>query len=84
MWIFRESACLTEFNMRANHLNKDAAHDSATLLAKPKVASENRIMLFGIKHYQTEAIFQDWDLGPVDAILIASDLSVSTCLADAT
>ena len=34
-------------------------------------------MLFGIKHDQTEADFSHKDLGPADAILIASDLSVS-------
>ena len=62
-------ASLTECNVRGNALDGD----SATLLAK--VAREKRVMIFGIKHNQTEAIFQG--LGPVDAILIASDLSVS-------
>ena len=38
------------------------------------------IMLFGVKHDQTKADFQTQRLGPVDAILIASDLSVSPSL----
>ena len=68
------STSLTECNVRDNKLDKE----SATLLAK--VAGEKRIMLFGIKHDQTEATFQDQALGPVDAILIASDLSFSASL----
>ena len=67
-------ASVTECNVRGNNL--DAT--SATLLAK--VTREKRIMLFGIKHHQTKADFQDQLLGPVDAILIASDLSVSSSL----
>ena len=67
-------ASLTECNVRGNKLDKE----SATLLAK--VASEKRITLFGIKHDQTEASFIRQGLGPVDAILIASDLSVSASL----
>ena len=68
------SASLTECNVRGNALDGD----SATLLAK--VAREKRVMLFGIKHNQTEAIFQGQGLGPVDAILIASDLAVSASI----
>ena len=67
-------ASVTECNVRGNELDAE----SATLLAK--VAREKRIMLFGIKHDQTEASFQACNLGPVDAILIASDLSVSAIL----
>ena len=45
-----------------------------------KVGTEKRIMLFGIKHDQTEANFKgDW-LGPIEVILIASDLTVSKSL----
>ena len=65
---------LTECNVRGNNLNTE----SATALAK--VATEKRVMLFGIKHDQTEADFKGQSLGPVDAILIASDLSVSSSL----
>jgi len=65
------NASVTECNVRGNSLDAE----SATLLAK--VAREKRIMLFGIKHDQTEANFQYVGLGPEEAILIASDLSVS-------
>ena len=65
------SASVTECNVRGNQLDAE----SATLLAK--VAQEKRIMLFGIKHDQTEANFQSQGLGPVSAILLASDLLVS-------
>ena len=37
-------------------------------------------MLFGIKHDQTEVDFGQQGLSPVDAILLASDLSVSASL----
>ena len=70
------TASVTECNVRGNKLDKE----SATLLAK--VAREKRIMLFGIKHDQTEADFQRQGLGPVDAILIASDLSVSASVTE--
>ena len=68
------NASLTECNVRGNNLDSD----SATLLAK--VGTQKRIMLFGIKHDQTEADFSNKSLGPVDAILIASDLAVSASL----
>ena len=67
-------ASLTECNVRFNELDSE----SATLLSK--VATEKRIMLFGIKHDQAEASFQNEYLGPAAAILIASDLSVSASL----
>ena len=70
------TASLTECNVRRNNLDEE----SATLLAK--AASQKRIMLFGIKHDQTEADFQHQSLGPVDAILIASDLSVSASVTE--
>jgi len=71
-------ASLTECNVRGNNLDKE----SATLLAK--VATEKRIMLFGIKHDQKEADFsgQRPPLGPVDAILIANDLAVSASVTE--
>ena len=68
------TASLTECDVRSNNLNKE----SATLLAKN--ASEKRIMLFGIKHDQTEADLRYQGLGPEDAILIASDLTVSASI----
>ena len=68
------SASLTECNVRGNTLDGN----SATLLAK--IAREKRVMLFGIKHNQSEANFTRQGLGPVDAILIASDLAVSASL----
>jgi Ran GTPase-activating protein (RanGAP) involved in mRNA processing and transport len=68
------SSVLTECCVRGNHL--DVA--SATALAT--IAKEKRVMLFGIKHDQTEADFSGERLGPADAILIASDLSISGAL----
>ena len=65
---------LTECNVRDNNL--DAT--SATLLTK--VAREKSIMLFGIKHGQVEADLSKQHLGLADAILIASDLSVTPSL----
>ena len=71
----RVSAVLTECNVRRNKLDSE----SANVLAK--VATEKRVMLFGsIKHDQTVADFSSKGLGPVDAVLIASDLRVSTVL----
>ena len=66
------SASLTECNVRGNQLDGE----SATLLSK--VAREKCVMLFGIKHDQTKVDFTSQGLSPVDAILLASDLSVST------
>jgi len=65
---------LTECNMRGNNF------DTVSATALAKVASEKRVMLFGIKHDQTEAIFCNEGLGPIDAILIASDIQVSEVL----
>merc|ERR1712070_846799 len=70
----RDSASLTECNVRGNNLDAE----SATLLAK--VGTEKRITLCGMKHDQTEANFAQQRLGPVDAILIASDLLVCSSL----
>merc|ERR1712137_484751 len=67
---------LTECNVRGNKFDTE----SATALAK--AATEKRVMLFGIKHDQTEANFGGQRLGPVDAILIASDLRVSRVLTE--
>ena len=64
----------SECNVRSTNLDVE----SAKLLAK--VATEKRVMLFGIKHDQKEADFSSEHLGPVDAILVASDLAVSGSL----
>ena len=68
------AAELTECNVRGNKLD----NVSATALAK--ISAPKGIMLFGIKHGQKEASFHNQGLGPVDAILIANDLLVSTSL----
>jgi len=67
-------AVLTECNVRGNNLNNESAN------ALAKVATEKRVMLFGIKQDQTEADFSSQGLGPVDAVLVASDLRVSAVL----
>jgi Ran GTPase-activating protein (RanGAP) involved in mRNA processing and transport len=59
---------LTECNVSDNNLDIE----SAQMLAK--IGTEKRIALFGIKRDQKVADFQNKGLGPVDAILIASDL----------
>ena len=61
-------------NVRGNKIDVD----SAKLLAK--VATQKRVMLFGIEHDQQKADFSRQSLGPADAILIASDVSVSGAL----
>eukprot|EP00966_Prymnesium_polylepis_P258649 5974101-Prymnesium_polylepis.1 len=67
----RVSQCsLTQCNVRGNKLNVE----SAKLLAK--VATEKRVMLFGITHDQTGASFRGEGLTPPDAVLIANDISV--------
>ena len=68
------NAVLTECNVRGNKLDSESAH------ALAKVATEKGIMIFGTKHDQKEASFVNQGLGPVDAILIASDLRVSAVL----
>lgn len=65
------TAVMTECNVCGNRIDTESAR------ALAKVATEKRIMLFGIKHDQKEANFNNHGLGPVDAILIASDLMVS-------
>ena len=65
---------LTECNVRGNQLDAEAAK----MLAK--VGTERRIMLFGIKHDQTEANFSNQGLRAVDALQIASDLRVRAAL----
>ena len=72
----RATGSLTECNVRGNRLDKE----SATVLAT--VATEKRVMLFGIKHDQKEANFSDQGLRPADAILIANDLTVSASLTE--
>ena len=72
--IVKFSAVLTECNVRGNSLDSESAHTLA------KVATEKRIMLFGIKHNQTEANFRNNGLGAVDAVLISNDISVSRSL----
>ena len=68
------SLSLTECTVRGNDLDIT----SAKLLAK--LATEKRVMLFGIKHHQTEADFRGKGLKPPDAVLIANDISVSRSL----
>ena len=70
----RVSRSLTECNVRGNALDVE----SAKLLAK--VATEKRVMLFGITHDQRVADFQGKYLKPPDAVLIANDISVSRSL----
>ena len=70
----RVSHSLTECNVRGNALDVE----SAKLLAK--VATEKRVMLFGITHDQRVADFQGKYLKPPDAVLIANDISVSRSL----
>ena len=70
----RISGSLTECNVHGNQLDVQSAKELA------KVATEKRVMLFGIKHDQTAADFRDKRLYPPDAILIANDLSVSHSL----
>ena len=70
----RVSRSLTECNVRGNQLDVKSA------MALAKVATEKRVMLFGIKHDQTEAYFLNKGLGAVDAVLIANDISVSRSL----
>ena len=65
------NAVLTECSVRGNNLDNESAN------ALAKVATEKRVMLFGIKQDQTEAAFSSQGLGPVDAVLVASDLRVS-------
>ena len=65
---------LTECNVRGNNLNVELAKKLA------KIATEKRVMLFGIKHDQTEVDFRNKGLGLPDAILIANDISVSGSL----
>ena len=68
------SGTLTECNVRGNQLDVESA------MALAKVATEKRVMLFGIKHDQTEAYFLNKGLGAVDAVLIANDICVSRSL----
>ena len=70
----RGAKVLTECNVRGNHLDSESAH------ALAKVAAVRGIMLFGTTHDQKFADFNGKGLGPVDAILIASDLWVSKTL----
>ena len=52
--------------------------NSITLLAS--TATQKRVMLFGTKHQQTSAEFPEASLSANDAILIASDVSVTKAL----
>ena len=65
---------LTECNVCYNDLDREAAASLA------RIGTERRIMLCGIRHNQTEASFSAKELGPEDALLVASDLSVSSSL----
>ena len=58
--------------MRGNNFDQESAK------ALAKIGTEKGIMLFGIKWDQKEADFQGQGLGPVDAILLASDLANSS------
>ena len=70
----RDSRSLTECSVRGNQLNVESA------MALAKVATERRVMLFGITHDQIEADLQGKDLKAPDAVLIANDISVSHSL----
>ena len=63
-----------ECNVRGNQLDVQSAKELA------KVATEKRVMLFGIKHDQAEADFRGKGLKLPDAVLIANDISVSRSL----
>ena len=65
---------LVECNVRGHKLDNKLAK----MLAK--IGIEKGIMLFGIKRDQKEANLSDQNLGPVDAILFASDLRVNALL----
>ena len=67
---------LTECNISNNNLDLK----SAKLLAE--VAAERHIMLFGIKFDQEVADLSSRELGPVDAVLIASDMAISSSLTE--
>jgi len=70
----RLSTSLTTCNLTRNQFDGD----SAFMLAK--LGTEKRIMLSGIDHDQTSADFHNQNLGPVDAVLIESDLRLSASL----
>ena len=62
---------LTEINIRGHKLDRDSA------LALAKVATEKRVVLFGLSTSQGSAIsLSGKKLQPVDTILIASDVAV--------
>ena len=62
------NSLISECNVRGNNFDME----SANVLAK--IGTEKGIMLFGIKRDQKEADFRNQGLGPVDAILLATDL----------
>ena len=70
------SASLTMTNLLKNNLDKE----SATMLTK--IAAEKKISLCGIGPDQTSAKFSEQGLGPIDSILIASDLGVRASLTE--
>ena len=70
-----QTNALTECNLLNNGLLDT---ESATILAK--LGTERGIMLSGIKRDQQEADFRELGLKPADAILIASDLTVTHTL----
>jgi hypothetical protein len=65
------NSALTSLNLLRNNL------DTASANALAEVAKTKRISLCGIKPNQTEADFCGWGLKPADAVLLASDLSLT-------
>ena len=75
----RVNSVLTSLNLLRNNL------DTASANALAEVAKTKRISLCGIKPDQTTANFRQSNLKPPDAVLLASDLSltnVSSVLTD--
>ena len=62
----------------ANLLHNNLDRESATMLTR--IAAEKKISLCGISPHQTFADFSNEGLGPIDSILIASDLGVRPSL----
>jgi hypothetical protein len=70
----RASSSLTAVNLLNNKLNVEVA----TMLAQ--ISREKKITLCGIMADQTEADFNNRELGPADAILIAASLEFRSSL----
>ena len=70
----RASSSLTAVNLLKNDFDVEVA----TMLAQ--ISREKKITLCGIMADQTEADFNNRELGPADAILIAASLEFRSCL----